>query len=503
MELDEVSDKTNLLNIEEPEPVRLSRNLLYQAISTEFKLARQRLESTVQKLTSALLSSFANRVSVNFSSNIRSKLQKHGPTLLVLLLVFFIGRHSTSSSEINNQKPHENPEKVQDHVLKQKLDLGETTSKIVGNNKNNANSDLSEQPTVDQILDAINQNNPPESIEYFNIPASEILRNYKSNMTLRDWTIDCNVLDLDSTTSNLRKTVFLLAGHRTGSSFIGDIFNERNDVFYVYEPLTALKMEDGYPGFGCDRRIKEKTKMLMSYAKCTFPGQKVIWNRQNCKGNFCFRTHSKKLCEPPFCDHVWYNYSRTDNANLEQRSEIEKLDVIENTNRQPEFPEYQDSESLMNYQPSTIFKNIPEQPSESPINQHNSETEELDIYKPFNFVKRAKRSDWKGPLTWDPNRCNKYCREDIEISKAANVCRKQALTAIKTIRFCQIADFQPLLTQLNSRVVVLHRDPRAVFSSRVKSVQRKKSDITLMMERAITKHCQVMLQNWRITDRDI
>ena len=36
------------------------------------------------------------------------------------------------------------------------------------------------------------------------------------------------------------------------ATFIGDIFNERDDTFYIYEPLTALKLEDGYPGFGCD-----------------------------------------------------------------------------------------------------------------------------------------------------------------------------------------------------------------------------------------------------------
>ena len=88
MELGEVSETANLLHNEQPEPVRLSRSLIHQAISTELELVKTRLDNTFQKCVNFLSVNVSNNISVNFSSNIRSKFQKHGPTIVILLLVF-------------------------------------------------------------------------------------------------------------------------------------------------------------------------------------------------------------------------------------------------------------------------------------------------------------------------------------------------------------------------------------------------------------------------------
>ena len=62
---------------------------------------------------------------------------------------------------------------------------------------------------------------------------------------------------------------------------------------------------------------------------------------------------------------------------------------------------------------------------------------------------------------------------------------------------CQVADFQPLLRSLNAKIIILHRDPRAIFNSRLKIMPQKNK--VQMMERAIAKHCHIMLNNYKIT----
>ena len=53
------------------------------------------------------------------------------------------------------------------------------------------------------------------------------------------------------------------------------------------------------------------------------------------------------------------------------------------------------------------------------------------------------------------------------------------------------------LVQFDSYVIILHRDPRSLFSSRMKILATSRKHI--MMERAITKHCRMYLQNYQIT----
>ena len=39
-----------------------------------------------------------------------------------------------------------------------------------------------------------------------------------------------------------KTNVLILAGHRTGSSFLGEIFNQNRDAYYLFEPLAAVQV---------------------------------------------------------------------------------------------------------------------------------------------------------------------------------------------------------------------------------------------------------------------
>ena len=120
----------------------------------------------------------------------------------------------------------------------------------------------------------------------------------------------------------IKTVIILVAFHRSGSSFTGELLNQHPDVFYFYEPLHAIT--DGCSSDTADNRFNYLKRMI----NCDIPdlqknnnAEEIIINEHfdkfqrdfNVDQNFLFRSKHRRLCEAPFCDgEVIKNLNRTE-----------------------------------------------------------------------------------------------------------------------------------------------------------------------------------------------
>ena len=53
--------------------------------------------------------------------------------------------------------------------------------------------------------------------------------------------------------------VLLITAHRSGSTFLGELFNQNENVFYLFEPLAAIQSKMSTAG--CDENPEEKIRL--------------------------------------------------------------------------------------------------------------------------------------------------------------------------------------------------------------------------------------------------
>ncbi|CAK8686137.1 unnamed protein product [Clavelina lepadiformis] len=109
--------------------------------------------------------------------------------------------------------------------------------------------------------------------------------------------------------SSKKKGLIIVTNHRSGSTFLGQFFNQRSDVFYIFEPLVTFDEK-------CSYSEKKKTRHLHDLLKCKIRDQPLVFadagrpiDQEKIKGlgqkcipnNFCFREKSKALCAGQFC----------------------------------------------------------------------------------------------------------------------------------------------------------------------------------------------------------
>ena len=68
-----------------------------------------------------------------------------------------------------------------------------------------------------------------------------------------------NFEDEERTEKKKTDAVILLSMIRSGSSIIGSIFNERENVFYLYEPLFPFGLQK------CDEKTREDSLRVLNY----------------------------------------------------------------------------------------------------------------------------------------------------------------------------------------------------------------------------------------------
>ncbi|XP_055797192.1 carbohydrate sulfotransferase 7 [Salvelinus fontinalis] len=95
--------------------------------------------------------------------------------------------------------------------------------------------------------------------------------------------------------------VYLHATWRTGSSFLGELFNQHPDVFYLYEPMWHI-WQALYPGDAASLQGAVRD-MMKSLLRCDFSVLKLYTGSQNISTSFIFGWRKNKvICSEPLCE---------------------------------------------------------------------------------------------------------------------------------------------------------------------------------------------------------
>ena len=95
--------------------------------------------------------------------------------------------------------------------------------------------------------------------------------------------------------------IYLHATWRTGSSFLGELFNQHPDVFYLYEPMWHI-WQALYPGDAGSLQGAVRD-MMNSLFRCDFSVLKLYAGTQNITTSFIFGWKMNKvICSEPLCN---------------------------------------------------------------------------------------------------------------------------------------------------------------------------------------------------------
>ncbi|CAJ1059865.1 carbohydrate sulfotransferase 7 [Xyrichtys novacula] len=101
--------------------------------------------------------------------------------------------------------------------------------------------------------------------------------------------------------SQSRIHIYLHATWRTGSSFLGELFNQHPDVFYLYEPMWHI-WQALYPGDAGSLQGAVRDMMNALY-RCDFSVLKLYAGPQNITTSFIFGWKMNKvICSEPLCE---------------------------------------------------------------------------------------------------------------------------------------------------------------------------------------------------------
>lgn len=109
--------------------------------------------------------------------------------------------------------------------------------------------------------------------------------------------------DAANTVNANRTNVYLHATWRTGSSFLGEVFNQHPDVFYLYEPMWHI-WQALYPGDAASLQGAVRD-MLAALYRCDFSVFRLYAGaapQHNLSTAFIFGWKMNKvICSPPMC----------------------------------------------------------------------------------------------------------------------------------------------------------------------------------------------------------
>jgi len=109
-----------------------------------------------------------------------------------------------------------------------------------------------------------------------------------------------------------RKVVLIVTFMRSGSTFLGEMFNNHEDAFYIFEPVHPLAR------LGLSKTtLNDRLELISNNLNCKFEDKYDItipWRSFKSdemeleetldkRGDFVFRSKHRRLCAPPFCAH--------------------------------------------------------------------------------------------------------------------------------------------------------------------------------------------------------
>ena len=93
------------------------------------------------------------------------------------------------------------------------------------------------------------------------------------------------------------ENVLLVTGYRTGSSFLGELFNQNDDVFYLFEPdhrFLTTEIKENKKGMA--KEIQEEwASFILDLFQCNFTNPLLLQDRADVKGRIFFSIRSKVL----------------------------------------------------------------------------------------------------------------------------------------------------------------------------------------------------------------
>ena len=104
---------------------------------------------------------------------------------------------------------------------------------------------------------------------------------------------------------NQRYNLLIFAPARSGSSFLGEIFNQHQDVFFLYEPLHAYATLKRLGVFTPSKLQRRSSRLLQDAYKCNFTEHKMYLYFISHAGFSSphFRSSSQALSTPPLCGY--------------------------------------------------------------------------------------------------------------------------------------------------------------------------------------------------------
>ncbi|XP_078453405.1 carbohydrate sulfotransferase 1 [Lampetra planeri] len=237
------------------------------------------------------------------------------------------------------------------------------------------------------------------------------------------------VVETAATAAPKRKHILIFATTRSGSSFMGQLFNQNPEVFYLFEPLYHVQATFVDTGLRF-RHAVDRRSLLGAY-------RDLLRNLFDCDLYFLEnyirpapRDHetarlfrrgaSNALCSPPVCGDT----PTTSSSSSAAVSSLPSSSLISSSSS------------------SSSFFSPPSSASSSSSSSSSSEPEE--------------------------QRCLRACGP-LNVTLATRACHARPHVAIKTVRIPEVRDLRLMADdpRLDLKIVHLVRDPRAVLASRM------------------------------------
>lgn len=232
----------------------------------------------------------------------------------------------------------------------------------------------------------------------------------------------------ESASHQSKVNVLLVTAHRSGSTFLGELFNRNPDVFYLFEPLAGVQGE--HSTIGCHRYPEAKINHLRKYFDCDAP---LYYDR--------YRYRMKNKGKKPSKVFVDKNRFISAGQIYPDRSSIPSngIQVV-----QPERGRCAGS--------GLCFRSDHQWSCDAGICHARAQEQDISLMS--------------GHKDKNCMRCN-----PLSVKLINQVCESRSIIAQKVIRLCDINHLETMMTQIpNLKVILLFRDPRGIYGSRKRLV---------------------------------
>lgn len=131
-----------------------------------------------------------------------------------------------------------------------------------------------------------------------------------------------------------RKNVLIYAPARSGSSFLGQIFNQHDDVFYLYEPLYVYSMLEKLRVMSPSQLVRNSLTLLHDCFQCNFTNHELYLYFISNRGyaSSLFRDSSKAMSSLPLCSYKqlksWHEQMKISQSKCQNRLEAKQTSLV-------------------------------------------------------------------------------------------------------------------------------------------------------------------------------